>query len=128
MYQQSQVPDDSAEPKKHESVPQRACASVPGMLSFCSQQAHAGSGTISADEFEAFLTTLGPPLGLPADATNTQVYKLAADLDIPLVDGRVIFLRALYELIRSAVYYPLPVSAASYHLECCINKNFGFKV
>lgn len=88
----------------------------------------AGSGTINVCSLERFLIALGPPLGLPAGATNLQVFKLAAELDIPLTDGRVPFLRALYELIRVAVYYPLPMSAASYQLECCIAKNFGKQV
>ena len=67
-------------------------------------------GTIAADELESFLTALGAPLRIPVGATNAQVLKFAADVDVCLVGGQVSVLRTLYKLIRRAVYYPLPVS------------------
>jgi hypothetical protein len=89
---------------------------------------HAGSGTISGDQFEQFLCELEPPLGLSVGASNAQLFKMAASLDIPMVNGRIPFLRVLYELVRIKAYHPLPEGAASYQLDRCIKKHFGKKV
>jgi hypothetical protein len=89
----------------------------------------AGTGSITSGNFEAFLKQLGPPLGLEQEASDAAVYKLAAQLEIPLVEDRLPFLRTLYELLRFCVYHPLPVgSTGRYQIDALVAKHFPTKV
>eukprot|EP00892_Ulva_mutabilis_P003109 jgi/Ulvmu1/1279/UM011_0003.1 len=84
-----------------------------------------GSGSIPSEVFEEFLKRLGPPLGLPANATNGDVFKLAARVNIPLVNGRLPFARTTYELVRSYMQEDLPPGEIREQLHALVNRNFG---
>lgn len=89
---------------------------------------HAGSGTIDNDAFEGLLKRLGPPLGLPMHASNAEVFKLAANLDIPLVNGRLPFVRTMFELVRTRMEHELPPGEIREQLQALIDRNFADQV
>lgn len=88
----------------------------------------AGSGTIDNEVFETFLKRLGPPLGLRAHATNAEVFKLAAQLQVPLVNGRLPFTRTTYELVRVHMGQDLPLGDIREQLHALIDRHCGVQV
>lgn len=70
------------------------------------------------------MLTLDEPLGFGTNCRGSDVLRFVYELDIPLVNGRVPFHRAIYELVRRCSFAEIPEGALRDELDRMVTRKF----